>query len=116
MKEVRREGRELSLEIDAEPGVNYRTEFIGTLEGFDPTSQLGPRATNSIYAVTRKYTEAIGAVLAVVEGTNASYTLRGDELYVRAKVVSSKPKPNAFGTNETEVAWTQPLLGPPSVR
>ena len=71
-----------------------------------------PRATNSIYAVTRLYTEQIGAVLAVAEGPRASYTLAGDELYVRAKVTSTKPKSNAYATNETEVAWTQPVVPP----
>jgi hypothetical protein len=110
LKNVRREGHELSLDIDAEPGVTYKTEFLGTLEGFDPTSAPGPRPTNSIYAVTRRYSEQIGAVLAVAEGPRASYKLEGDELYVRARVTSSKPKPNAFGTNETERAWTQPLV------
>jgi hypothetical protein len=112
LKEVRRVGRELSLDIDPEPGVNYKTEFIGTLEGFDPTSTPGPRPTNSLYAVTRHYSEQIGAVLAVAEGSQASYKLQGDEIYVRARVTSSKPKPNAFGTNETEMAWTQPLVRP----
>lgn len=110
LKDVRRGPRELSLEVEAEPGVTYKTEFIGTLEGFDPTSTPGSRPTNSIYAVTRRYSEQIGTVLAVAEGLRASYQLQGDELYVRAKVTSSKPKPNAFGTNETEVAWTQPLV------
>jgi hypothetical protein len=51
-------------------------------------------------------------VLAVAEGPRASYTLQGDEIYVRAKVTSSKPKLNGFGTNETERAWTQPLVNP----
>lgn len=110
LNDVRREGRELSLEIAPEVGVTYKTEFIGTLEGFDPTSTPGLRPTNSIYAVTRRYSEQIGAVLAVAEGTQASYKLQGDEIYVRARVTSSKPKPNAFGTNETEMAWTQPLV------
>ena len=110
LKDVRRTKRELAVEIEAEPGVSYKTEFIGTLKGFDPTSRPGPRPTNSIYAVTRLYTEQIGAVLAVAEGPRASYTLDGDELYVRAKVTSTKPKLNAFGTNETEVAWTQPVV------
>jgi hypothetical protein len=109
LKNVRRERRELSLNIDPEPGVTYKTEFIGTLEGFDPTSTPGPRPTNSIYAVTRHYSEQIGAVLAVAEGTQASYKLQGDEIYVRAKVISSKRKTNPYLKGETETAWTQPL-------
>jgi len=110
LKAVRRSKDELALEIDAEPGVSYKTEFIGTLEGFDPASQSGPRPTNSINAVTRIYSTEIGEVLSVVEGTRASYKLEGDELYVRAKVTSSKPKANTSIAGETEAAWTQPLV------
>jgi len=49
-------------------------------------------------------------VLAQVEGLTPSYTFRGDEIYVRAKVISSKPKLNGYSSNEVEVAWTQPVL------
>lgn len=112
LKDVRRTANELALEIDAEPGVTYKTEFIGTLRGFDPTSQPGPRPTNSIYAVTRLYTEQIGTVLAVNEGNAARYTLAGDEIYVRARVTSSRPKLSGSTTNEFERAWTQPLVSP----
>ena len=110
LADVRRTKDELSVEIAAEPGVTYKTEFIGTLEGFDPTSLPGPRPTNSIYAVTRLYSEEVGAVLAVAEGTKASYKLEGDELYVRAKITSSKRKSNPSIDGETEAAWTQPLV------
>jgi hypothetical protein len=110
LRSVRRAGKELSLAIKPEPGVSYKTEFIGTLDGFDPASKPGPRPTNSIYAVTRRYSEQVGAVLAVAEGLQAAYKLEGDEIYVRARVTSTKPKLNAFGTNEVEMAWTQPLV------
>jgi hypothetical protein len=49
-------------------------------------------------------------VLSEVKGTNAGYTLRGDEVYVRAKIVSSKPKVNGSVADEFETAWTQPLV------
>jgi hypothetical protein len=110
LKDLRRTSTELSLEIDPEAGVTYTTQFIGTLRGFDPTSRRGPRPTNSIYAVTRLYTEEIGAVLGEVKGERASYRLQGDELYVRAKVISSKPKINAYAADETEAAWVQPVV------
>jgi hypothetical protein len=35
--------------------------------------------------------------------------MRGDELYVRARVVSSKPKANPAYAGEVEMAWTQPV-------
>ena len=49
-------------------------------------------------------------MLAEVKGTRGSYTLKGDELYVRAKVVSSKMKVNGSAPEELECAWTQPVV------
>ena len=116
LKDLRRGPRELSLEVEAEPVVTYTTEFIGTLEGFDPTSVPRARPTNSLRAVTRQYSEEIGTVLGVVSGPRASYALQGDELYLRAKVVSSKLKNNPYAASERETAWTQPLVRPPTAK
>jgi hypothetical protein len=30
-------------------------------------------------------------------------------MYVRAKIISSKPKENPYQTGDMEVAWTQPV-------
>jgi len=109
LKDVRRTTSELAVEIDPEPGVSYRTQFIGTLRGFDPSSRPGPRPKSSVFLVTREYSSDIGTLLGVVEGVSARYQLHGDELYVRAKIISSKKKMNGFGLDEMEVAWTQPL-------
>ena len=51
-------------------------------------------------AVTRRYSRDVGAVLAEVAGTSPSYVLRGDELYVRARIVSSRPKANGSFAGE----------------
>jgi hypothetical protein len=45
-----------------------------------------------------------------VQGPTATYTLRGDEIYVRARVISSKAKVNGSVADEYEMAWTQPLV------
>jgi len=51
----------------------------------------------------------IGEILAEVKGPRPSYHLRGDELYVRAVVVSSR-KPEVPSTEtEHQQAWTQPV-------
>ncbi|MFM1769809.1 MAG: hypothetical protein RJA22_2338 [Verrucomicrobiota bacterium] len=115
LRDVRRSGRGLSLEIEPEAGVEYTTRFIGTLRGFDPTSRPGslPAGTNAL-PVTRIYSPDIGAVLAEVRGPRAEYRFTGDELYVRATVVSSKAKANGIVTNEVERAWVQPVV--PSAR
>ena len=113
LKDVRREPARLSLEIEPEPGITYVIQFIGTRKGFDPSSQPGPLPPEihpeRSRPVTRHYSRGIGAVLATVEGTSASYELKGDEIYVRAKIISTKAKVNA-PRDEAEQAWTQPLV------
>ena len=94
--------------------MTYTTQFIGTRRGYDPTSQLIPAPASETpprkTLPHRRYSKDVGTVLAEVKGPRASYTLRGDEIYVRAKIVSSKPKPNASVAGEVEAAWTQPLV------
>jgi hypothetical protein len=116
LADVTRTGKTLSVEIQAEPGVTYTTQFIGTRRGYDPTSQLLPapagEKTPRKSLPHRRYSKDVGAVLAEVKGPKASYTLKGDELYVRAKIISTKAKTNPGVTGEVETAWTQPLLNP----
>ena len=110
LKDVRREKDRLSLEIDAEPGVTYTTEFIGTRKGYDDRSEPVRTARGDAIRVTHRYSKDLGAVLATVKGATASYTLKGDEIYVRARVTSSKLKENPYREGEHEQAWTQPLV------
>jgi hypothetical protein len=111
LTDVKREGKRLSVTIQPEPGVTYTTRFIGTRKGYSTESELLPVPKDQQRTLPhRRYSKDIGAVLSEVTGTNASYTLRGDEIYVRAKVVSSKPKVNGSVANEVEMAWTQPLV------
>jgi len=113
LNEVKREANRLSVEIKTEPNVTYTTQFIGTRRGFDPASELmKPPSDDAQLQRTlphRRYSKDIGAVLAAVKGASASYTFKGDEIYVRAKVVSSKSKPNASVAGEFETAWVQPV-------
>ena len=52
-----------------------------------------------------------GEVLQEREGTSSSYRFAGDELYVRARVVSSKMQEHpAAGEEAPEYAWTQPVI------
>jgi len=108
LRDIRREGDRIAVEIQAEPGVEYTTQFIGTRRGYDRRSEL--QVDPEGRPVSRKYSNEIGVVLAVVRGPIAAYRMRGDELYVRAKVISSKPKVNGYREGEVEVAWTQPFL------
>jgi len=92
--DVRRTENDLRLEIKPSAGVKYRTQFIGTLASTSPSPE-------------------IGAVLKEVEGPLATYSFSGQELYVRAKIISDRRKPNGVGTTEVECAWIQPHLPKP---
>ena len=109
LDDVRRDGDELKLTIRGEPGVTYRTEFIATMKDvkLDSTPRLG--ANGEELPVTRVYAEEIGKIVAKSTDLKPSYQLTGNELYVRAKVVSSKPHPNPYQLGDTELAWTQPI-------
>ncbi|MGH7959766.1 MAG: hypothetical protein ACREH8_22515, partial [Opitutaceae bacterium] len=111
LADVKREKNRLSVVITPEPGVTYRTHFIGTRKGASTAGELIPPPAGPQRTLPhRRYGKEIGAVLSEVQGTNASYTLRGDEIYVRARVVSSKPKVNGSVAGEFETAWIQPLV------
>ena len=109
LKSIQRGPKIYSLEIAPENGVTYTTQFIGTRNGFDPRSEPLKTESGAALRVTHRYSKDIGVVLAEVKGTSASYRLKGDEIYVRARVISSKPKVSAI-EGELERAWTQPLV------
>ena len=109
INEIRREARALSFDIAAEPGVTYATQFIGTLKGFDASSEEVLDADgNAKPRGSRLYSPTIGQVLKESTDVSPSYTFTGEELYVRARVVSDKPQPNPFKEGDTEMAWVQP--------
>jgi len=100
----------LTVQIAPEPGVSYKVQFIGTRRGYDPTSREVANAEGKTVRTTRSYSPEIGAVLAEVQGTTGSYTLKGDELYVRAKVISSRRNEKSHVPDEFEAAWVQPIV------
>jgi len=103
----------LAVQVKPEAGVTCKIEFLGTRKDFDRVSQpvLG-KDGQPLTDVTRQYSADIGAVLKSVEGSSAAYEFTGDELYVRARVTSSKPHPNPSTPGDFEQAWVQPILGP----
>lgn len=114
LTDVQRGPDRLAVTIAAEPGVAYVTQFLGTRKGYDAASELIPPADGAASRTLphRRYSADVGAVLAEIKGPSASYTLKGDEIYVRAKIISSKLKENSGVGDEFETAWTQPLVNP----
>ena len=97
----------IGISIKEEEGVTYETHFIGTRVQYDSTSTA---VVGQGRYSTRSYSSDIGEVLDVVDGVSPVYEFTGSELYVRAKVVSSKLKENPYREGETEVAWSQPVV------
>jgi hypothetical protein len=108
--EIKREGSELRLAIRAERGVEYKTQFIATLKGTSLDAKPKLDKDGRELPVTAEYSPEIGKVIVESTSTNPHYTFTGKELYVRAKVTSSKPHPNPYAKGDVEVAWTQPML------
>ena len=93
LKDFKTKGRFLRLEIEPEEGVRYTTDFIGT------RYQDGQVMT-------------VGEILATTTELRPTYEMNGDELYVRARVTSSRKHPNPFAEGDMEMAWVPPILGP----
>ncbi len=79
------------LTIAAEEGVTYTTTFVGTRGGPDGIGEVG-----EVFLTTRE--------------NPARYRFRGDELFVRARVVSDRPHPNPYAAGDLETAWLQPVV------
>jgi hypothetical protein len=102
----------LSVEVKAEPDVDYRIEFIGTESGYDKTSEPMLDKKGKEILATRKYSKDIGKVFAKHDGASASYSFSGNEVYVRARITSSRKHANPSEIDDYEQAWVQPVVGP----
>jgi hypothetical protein len=93
LRDVRFASDTQTIQIDIEPDgdASYTTHFVGT--------PLGTAITSP----------AVGTTFASVSGLHAEYKLTGQELYVRAIVVSSKPADNPSIKDQRKQAWTQPV-------
>ncbi len=82
----------ISLKIKSDGDATFMTQFIGTPKG-----------------ITDLNSDQIGMTFATVSGPNPTYTLTGQELYVRALITSSKPPVNPSLKDQKKQAWTQPV-------
>jgi hypothetical protein len=83
--DVSHDARRYRVAIEAEAGASYTTRFVGARASGD------------------------ALVLHETSSNPAEYRLRGDELYVRAVVTSSKLHPNPYRAGDFEKAWLQPF-------
>lgn len=117
LRDVRYDATTRTLTIDIDPmndpatgdAVAFATTFIGTRRVFDDSSTEVRDAAGNELRTTRRYSADVGTVLATVEGLTPSYTLTGDELYVRAVVTASIAPDRATRDSPFMKAWTQPV-------
>jgi hypothetical protein len=106
LKSITCTSKKLSLAIDPEPGVSYTITFVGTKRSFVKNGAIGHEHSKPDVDPA-----LIGQPLTPsIQGIKATYTLSPDDLYVRAKIISDKPKKNGLDPEETERAWTQPAV------
>jgi hypothetical protein len=110
LDDIRLTDGELKLNIRAEPGVSYKTEFFATMRGAPLEATPVKDKDGTELPVTKRYSDEIGKLVGTSTDAAPSYKLTGKEMYVRAKVTSSKPHPNPYAKGDTEVAWTQPFV------
>ncbi len=78
--------RGIRLRINGETDISYRIEFIGMMAGDRKVS-----------------------ILKSVDGIRGQYRFDGDELFVRARIISSKEQDNPYQEGDVEMAWLQPV-------
>lgn len=107
--DIRFDGKTLEVKIDVREEGQYRIDFIGTKKDYDPSSQVIEVAEGARNPARKIdiYSDSIGRVLESVEGTEGSYTLKPNDLYVRAKIVKAGQDPQA-DWQAKPAAWTQP--------
>jgi len=86
--------RQFSFSIQAEPGVVYTSQLVGTRKGFD----LGAKEDHGV-----------GIVLAERQETEVQFTIPETVLYGRVMITADRDHPYPSFENQKEQAWLQPV-------
>jgi hypothetical protein len=108
---------ELALAIEPEADETYKTMFVASLKPEPAAADAVDSSDTPDTPATPAIDPArVGVVVHEVEGTEASYRLTGNELYVRAIVTSSAAPVDPSWKGQFKQAWTQPVGWTPSPR
>lgn len=102
-------GKPLFVRPKAAPGESFTFTFIGTKKGFDQTNQKIRTASGEALRITHRYSDDVGAVLQSSDGLEAIYDFKGDELYVRCLIESSRLMEFPLREGDRMRAWLQPV-------
>ncbi len=108
----------LSVKVKPVDGAKYTIRFNGTKKGFDQSTETvdDPAADKKPARKIPVYSDEIGKIFQESEGTEASYRMAEDDLYVRVTVVSDKDAnyddPTGYMPTK-ESAWSQPYTVKP---
>ena len=97
--------KSLQVRIAPDPGVSYRIQFIGTRKKAAADLAKAYEMDEGL----SDFPENIGEVLHEAEGTEATYQLQDDELYVRAVIIASEVVERPVWKDQKQRAWTQPV-------
>ena len=116
LEEIAVSQEKIKITIQTEWGVNYKTQFIGTSRNFDQSSKQVFNADGTSAHISNIYSNEIGQILLETKENPAVYKFTGDELYVRAKIISNRKHPYPLIEEEFETAWTQPVVKPEAMK
>ncbi len=86
LKELVVKNNEIKIEVAKEEQAEYTIEFIGVKNG-----------------------ESESRVIETIHGSEGGFNVTADYVFVRARITSTKLKPNPFQEGDFEMAWTQPV-------
>jgi hypothetical protein len=86
LKNLEFENSELKIEIATEKELSYSIDFIGVRKN-----------------------ELASQILKTISGSEGSFTVTEEFLFVRARVTSNRRQINPFQEGDFEMAWTQPV-------
>ena len=108
----------LSVEVLPQEGYDVTVQFIGTKRGTDcscrrfveknVTDELPEWLKKRPFNRDRKipvYSPKVGETMLESHSLQASYTMKSDDLYIRAKVIMTAKE----GAKQTLYAWSQPI-------
>lgn len=103
------DGKTLNVKIDVKEEGEYKIEFIGTKKGYDPTCKIIEieETETSPFRRVENYSDGVGVLFESIDGTEGSYTLKPDDLYVRAKIYRVD-EDQTLKWRAKNAAWSQP--------